>query len=130
MICSNCGYEGESKFCPKCGKPLNGGKVMAGGATNQSTTSTYQNNYLRDARRTAMTKNVLAIIGFVLSIFSLLVCFAPIAGLMIIIPAIILSILGFGALSKEGFAKTGLVMSIISLIINIIFTIVIFGRLA
>ena len=130
MVCSNCGFEGESKFCSKCGKPLNGGKVMAGGVTNQSTTSTYQNNYLRDARRTAMTKNVFAIIGFVLSIFSLLLCFAPIAGLMIIIPALILSILGFGALSKEGYARAGLVMSIISLIINIIFTIVIFGSLA
>lgn len=130
MVCSNCGFEGESKFCPKCGKPLSDSKVMAGGTTEQSATSNYKNEYFANKRREAITKNVFAIIGFVLSIFSLLLCFAPIAGLMIIIPALILSIMGFGALSKEGYARAGLVMSIISLIINIIFTIVIFGSLA
>ncbi|MCR5307496.1 MAG: hypothetical protein K6E24_00680 [bacterium] len=120
MKCKNCGYESKNlDYCPICGEPLEKEEEKYDDpfekveAKNENTT-TNEKGYLK----------AFAIIGYVLGIVSLCLCWMPfvfIDG----IAGIIFSKLGCNSISKKSFAKKGLVLSIISAILGFILTIII-----
>lgn len=66
-----------------------------------------------------MKNNNMAIVGLVVGIFSLLICWIPFWNLILSIAGIICSAIGLSRKQKSGMAIGGLVSSIIALLISI-----------
>lgn len=59
MICKNCGYTGDGKFCPKCGSPLVAEQVQPNATTADSATT--ENGTVAETPKTeASSKNPIA----------------------------------------------------------------------
>jgi len=137
MECKSCGsmLSRSENYCPVCGEKViqdntvreNNDEFFNTYGTHRKELPKVDNFKLEDMP--SIKYNVYAIIGFVLSIISIFVCFGPIAGLFFILPALLLSLFGLKAYNKKHFAFVGLVISIITLIVNIAFTIRFFNLL-
>lgn len=108
MYCNKCGKEVDNneKFCPYCGNKLTDDAVVSGETTTATSNASL----------------VFAIIGLVLGISSIALCFVPIFGIMLGLAGIVLAILGLKS-RKHGMAVTGLALSIVGAILSVILTI-------
>lgn len=104
------------KYCSKCGKEINENAVICVhcGCSVEETKS----NYVKDSKKL----NVLALIGFIVSLASLLISLVGITAIVgIIFSGIALKQIGAGTDQKgKGFAITGLVVGICSLVYTLI----------
>ncbi len=110
-LCPNCGVENDIVFCPECDKQLSSKATMCpncGYELKKVGTQVQKNG-----------KDTLSLVGMILGFCSILAWLLPILGYPCTIVGIILSACGMNS-NKKGFAITGLVLSIIFLVVTLI----------
>ena len=111
------------KFCPNCGKKVSNDMNFCGdcGASFDNYSNNKNDNVLYQENKT----NEMAVVGFILSLFSLLTCG------VLSIPSLIISIVGLNNAKKNngngiGFAIAGIVISSIFILFLLLFILALF----
>ena len=126
MICPKCGFDGETKFCPKCGSPLSGSKRVYNKIDNSNNSKVVlANDPIRQARIENNVANVYAFVGLGLGVGSFLLCIIPFLSIILAILGVIFSKFGLKSNRFENVGIWGIVFSTIGFILNIVFTILI-----
>ena len=122
MICPKCGFDGDTKFCPKCGSQLEGKRVY-----NKIDNSkvVLANDPIRQARMVNRTSHTFAFLGLGFGIGAFALCIAIFFDIIIAILGLVFSIIGLRSDRFENVAIWGIVFSVFGFIINIILTILI-----
>ena len=132
MVCKNCGYnlEMDEVYCPSCGTRLkeerNNDELFKSLTNNSNTKTRKPKARVKYASDYSPCRSAFAIIGFILSLFSMLVFAAFLANLFIIIPALVFSVLGVKSETKGGFGIAGVALSLLAFILSVLFFINIF----
>lgn len=124
-FCTNCGNEiaQGTKFCPECGAkqeapvaPVTEPVAPAEEAVAEPVVPPAENS--------GKKFNIFALIGLILSILSLTMCWLSLFNLILLIPAIIFVIIGLtkGKTCKKGMAIAGTIVCAVALILTIVFT--------
>lgn len=118
MFCSKCGKEIQvtEKICPECGNPVSDEEV-------QYTAPQSFEAYVQPAAEPADNGpwKVFAILGFILSLFSIILCWSGSLAFCLVISALPFSIMGRKSIHKRGMALAGIILSSIALVLSVIF---------
>lgn len=129
-ICLNCRQEYSDSItkCPDCGS------VSFKIKSDKENTTTINNEEVAKVNEVKQTQNVesnnktkydiMAIIGFILSILSIFGCIIPYVKYFLILPALVLSIIGIAKSNKKVLSIFGLIISLICLGVAILGTII------
>ena len=116
MFCRNCGarLEENQKFCKECGQPL-------------QQDNSQENNVVNETNKAVPTQSkcwtVFSGVGLGLGIGGLATFWWPFVGFMTSICGMIFSVLGRKSVTAKGRATTGLILSIIGLVLGLMFTV-------
>jgi len=130
IFCTQCGAQisEQAQSCPKCGNLINSQKCKECGADISANDSSCRacghpiiSNNTVYVKAVDPRKNGMATAGFVLSIIGAALCWVPVAGFLLLLPGLILSLIGmiYGITKKKSY-----VLGIIGLAISGIFFIV------
>ena len=120
MKCQNCGYESKNLlYCPVCGE-----KIIEAKQTEEKEEDLFEKIEKKQEpkQEAGMQYKVFAIIGYVLGLVSVILCWVPFM-FFYSVPGIIFSKVGDKPTNKQQFAKKGYRLSVIGTVINAIITV-------
>lgn len=125
MICKKCGnvVNGE-KYCPYCGEKVEQEK-REDVEINFNHVETKKSAPRQDNFKLPNDRLKFAITGFSLAMAALCLCVIPFVGIILAIPAFILSVIGASSLRLHGFGIAGAIVAPFALILSIIETVAI-----
>ena len=124
MYCKKCGMEVEdnTKICPTCGYDFTKEEKYEDPFSEYEKVEEVKETEVKTIKPDVAKYKVFAIIGYVLGIVSIALCWIPFM-FYTSIPGIIFSKLGVKSTTKNREAKTGFTLSVVSTVINVIVTI-------